>query len=80
MNYLYDWFVNLFNPNKPVKRRRPVKQEVFYNTKGQQPYKKTTNLTQQKIDEILDKINQKGYERLTDEEKELLRRAGEEDL
>lgn len=80
MNNLYDWFVNLFNPNKPVKRRRPVKQEVFYNTKGQQPYKKTTNLTQQKIDEILDKINQKGFERLTEEEKELLRRASEEDL
>lgn len=80
MNRTYEWFANLFNPNKVKKRKRPVKQEVFYNTKGQQPYKKTTNLTQQKIDEILDKINQKGYDRLTEEEKELLRRAGEEDL
>jgi hypothetical protein len=32
------------------------------------------------VDEILDKINQRGYDRLTDEEKELLRRASEEDL
>ena len=80
MNTTYDWFVNLFNPSKAKKRKKPVKQEVFYNTKGQQPYKKTTNLTQQKIDEILDKIYQKGYDRLTEEEKELLRRASEEDL
>jgi membrane associated rhomboid family serine protease len=80
MNDLYDWFVNLFNPKKKVSARRPVKQEVFYNTRGQQPFKKTSNLTQQRIDEILDKINLKGYERLTEEEKELLRRASEEDL
>ncbi len=80
MNKTYDWFINLFNPNKSKKRKKPVKQEVFYNTKGQQPYKKTTNLTQQKIDEILDKIYQKGYDRLTEEEKDLLRRASEEDL
>lgn len=80
MNDLYDWFVNLFNPKKKAPGRRPVKQEVFYNTRGQQPYKKTSNLTQQRIDEILDKINLRGYERLTEEEKELLRRASEEDL
>jgi membrane associated rhomboid family serine protease len=77
---LYDKFVNMFNPEKKRVRRNPVKQEVFYNTRGQKPYKKTANLTQQKIDEILDKINQKGYDRLTDEEKELLKRASEEDL
>jgi membrane associated rhomboid family serine protease len=80
MNKIYDWVSNLFNPNKARKKKRPVKQEVFYNTKGQQPFKKTTNLTQQKIDEILDKINQKGFDRLTEEEKDLLRRASEEDL
>jgi membrane associated rhomboid family serine protease len=80
MNTLYDRFTNLFNPEKKARKKNPVKQEVFYNTRGQQPYKKTTNLTQQKVDEILDKINQKGYERLTEEEKDLLRRASEEDL
>jgi membrane associated rhomboid family serine protease len=80
MNTLYDRFTNLFNPEKKRRKKNPVKQEVFYNTKGQQPYKKTANLTQQKVDEILDKINQKGYDRLTEEEKDLLRRASEEDL
>ncbi|WP_336514966.1 rhomboid family intramembrane serine protease [Pollutibacter soli] len=80
MGNLYDRFMNLFNPEKKNIKRNPVKQEVFYNTRGQKPFKKTANLTQQKIDEILDKINQKGYDRLTEEEKDLLKRASEEDL
>ena len=41
---------------------------------------KTPNLTQQRIDIILDKINEHGYNSLTEEEKELLKRAGEEDI
>jgi len=77
---LYDRFTNLFNPAEKPKARQMVKQEVFYNTRGKKPFTKTTNLTQQKVDEILDKINQKGYDRLTEEEKDLLRRASEEDL
>jgi DNA topoisomerase IB len=80
MNRLYDTVTNVFNPQKKMPRRNPVKEEVFYNTRGKQPFKKTTHVTQQKVDEILDKINQRGYDRLTDEEKELLRRASEEDL
>ena len=42
--------------------------------------KQQSALLAEKIDEILDKINQKGYDRLTEEEKELLKRASEEDL
>ena len=80
MNRLYDTVTNVFNPERRQPRRNPVKEEVFYNTRGKQPFKKTTHVTQQKVDEILDKINQRGYDRLTDEEKELLRRASEEDL
>jgi DNA-binding MarR family transcriptional regulator len=56
------------------------KEEVFYNTRGQKPFIKRTNVTQQKVDEILDKINQKGYSRLSEEEKDLLNRASEGDL
>jgi membrane associated rhomboid family serine protease len=79
MNNLYDWFMNLFNPAK--KNIKPsVKEKVFYNTEGRQPYKKTSNVTQQRVDEILDKINQQGYHFLTDEEKNILKRAAEEDL
>jgi DNA-directed RNA polymerase alpha subunit len=78
MNNFYEWFNNLFNPAKPAKQKKG-KQELFYKSKTQ-PYTKTPNLTQQKVDEILDKINQKGYSHLTEEEKELLKRASKEDL
>jgi membrane associated rhomboid family serine protease len=79
MNSFYDWFINLFNPDK---KREPVniKERVFYNTEGKKPYKKTPNITPQRVDEILDKINQKGYHLLTEEEKNILKRAAEEDL
>ncbi|MBC7873541.1 MAG: rhomboid family intramembrane serine protease [Ferruginibacter sp.] len=78
MSNFFDWVNNLFNPDKP-KKGRNIKEELFYKTSSA-PYKKTLNVTQQRIDEILDKINQKGYNFLTDEEKELLKRAGEADL
>lgn len=77
MNNTYDWFNNLFNPSRP--KNRSTKQQLFYRATTR-PYTKTPNLTQQKIDEILDKINQKGYSHLTEEEKELLKRASQEDL
>lgn len=77
MNNLYSWFVDLFNPNKK-KKRYSVKEKVFYNAGNRKPFSKTSNVTEQRIDEILDKINQKGYKYLTDEEKAILKKAGEE--
>lgn len=74
MNNFYDWFTNLFNPDKP-KKGKTVKQELFYKSSSRKPYSKTPNVTSQRVDEILDKINQHGYDSLTDEEKELLRKA-----
>lgn len=78
MNNFYDWFINLFNPDKP-KKGKDIKEELFYKSSAN-PYKKTPNITQQRIDDILDKINQKGYSFLTEEEKELLKRASQEEL
>ena len=78
MNNAWDGMLNLFNPDKPSKKNKPVKERLFYNTGGKKPYSKTANITEQKIDEILDKISQKGYHYLTQEEKDILRRAGEE--
>ena len=78
MNNFYDWVNDLFNPDKP-RKGRSVRQQVFYDAKTQ-PFSKTPNLTQQRIDEILDKISQKGYGHLTEEEKEMLKRASKEDL
>jgi membrane associated rhomboid family serine protease len=79
MNNLYNWFMNLFNPDKKTDANS-VKGKVFYNADGRKPFSKTSNITQQRVDEILDKINQKGYHFLTDEEKNILKRAAEEDL
>lgn len=77
MNRLYDWFINLFNPYKN-KNAPSVKEKVFYNTGNRVPYSKTSNVTEQRVDEILDKINQKGYNYLTEDEKNILKRAAEE--
>ena len=78
MNRLYDWFINLFNPDK--KSKTSVKEKVFYNTGNRTPYSKQAIVWQQRVDEILDKINQKGFEFLTEEEKKILKKASEEDL
>ena len=61
--------------NKPS-----TKEKVFYNTGGRSPYSKKAIITQQRVDEILDKINQRGYQFLTDEEKQILKKAADEDL
>ena len=77
MNDLYDWANDLFNPDKP-KKGKVVKSQLFYKSRVK-PYSKSPLITQQKIDELLDKINQKGYHSLTEDEKELLKRASQED-
>jgi membrane associated rhomboid family serine protease len=75
---LINWFDDLFNPEK--KHKKPsVQQQHFYKT-TKKPFEKTPHITQQKLDEILDKINQKGFHFLTDEEKEFLKKASKEDI
>ena len=78
MNQVYEWSTDLFNPDKP-KKGKSTKTQLFYKA-GVQPFTKTPLVTQQKVDEILDKISQKGYSSLTDDEKEVLKRASKEDL
>ena len=78
MNNFFDWVNDLFNPNKP-KKGSNIKEELFYRSTTE-PYKRTPNVTQERIDDILDKINQQGYSQLTEEEKDLLKRAGKEGL
>ena len=78
MNQFYDWLMNLFNPYKKPSKDK-IKEKVFYKTGGRKPFEKTTLVTQQRIDDILDKINQKGYHFLTEEEKEILKKAAETD-
>jgi membrane associated rhomboid family serine protease len=75
MNNLYDWFTDLFNPDRP-KKGKVIKSQLFYKSKVQ-PFNKTPLVTEQKVDEILDKISQKGYSSLTEDEREILRKASE---
>jgi hypothetical protein len=78
LNNFFDWVNDLFNPGKK-ERQRNIKDEFFYKVHGSNPYKRIPNVTQKRIDGILDKINQQGYHLLTDEEKDILRRASNED-
>lgn len=77
----YDWFMNLFNPDKKILTpQQKTKEKIFYKTGGRKPFEKRSIITQQRIDDILDKINQKGYNLLSEEEKNILKKAGESDF
>ena len=78
MNRFFDWVNDIFNPAKPPRGQSP-KTQLYYKSTVQ-PFKKTTHLTQQKVDELLEKIHQKGYHSLSEDEKEVLKRASKEDL
>lgn len=77
MNKFFDWFTNLFNPDKES-GKRSAKDEFFYKVKDSTPYTKTPNVTQERIDKILDKINQQGYNKLSEDEKDILKRAADD--
>ncbi|MEP7251432.1 MAG: rhomboid family intramembrane serine protease [Ginsengibacter sp.] len=77
MNKFYYWFMNLFNPDRKLVTVQATKEKMFYKTGIQKPFVKRSIVTQQRIDEILDKINQKGYHLLSEEEKSILKRASE---
>lgn len=79
MNKSYDTLSNLFTPSKKSAATLPVKEKIFYNSGNREPYKKTAIITQKRVDDILDKINQRGYDYLTEEEKTILKKAAEED-
>ena len=82
VNRLLDWLNGLFRPGAP-RRKMPApkrKPQMAYKggAFGNKPGKITDNQElsfQEKLDAILDKIKQKGYENLTPEEKEFLYQA-----
>jgi membrane associated rhomboid family serine protease len=71
---LVNWINNLFNPEKKYQQ-----QDYSYKV-IRKPYEKTHQFSQQKLDEILDKINDHGYHYLTEEEKEFLKKASKENI
>jgi membrane associated rhomboid family serine protease len=78
MNNFVAWLDDLFSPEK--KHTKKIQKEKLFYQSDKKPYEKISNITQQRLDAILDKINQKGYQFLTDNEKEFLKRASSEDL
>ncbi len=79
VNNFFNWVTNLLNPDKK-NWKKTAKRDFHYSVKGTEPYKKIPNITQKRIDDILDKINQQGYRFLTQEEKDILKRAADDDL
>ncbi|MFM1793936.1 MAG: hypothetical protein RL642_321 [Bacteroidota bacterium] len=78
MNSLFSRIANAFTPKK--KGTASLRTSTFYNQGGTKAFVKRNGITQERIDMILDKINQKGYENLTDEEKNILKKASKEDI
>ena len=77
MSNLVDWIDGLFNPEK--KHQQKIEKQRLYYKAQKEPFLKTPHITQQRIDELLDKINNKGYSSLSDEEKEFLKKASTEE-
>ncbi len=78
MNNFFEWMNDLFNPEK--KYKKSAKSQVFYKATKKPFQKVSSRFSQQKLDEILDKINEDGYSSLSNEEKEYLKKASKEDL
>jgi membrane associated rhomboid family serine protease len=78
MNNLVIWINDMFNPEKK-QVQKPPKQQLYYKS-NQKPFEKTPHITQQRVDDLLDKIHQKGYHSLSEEEKEFLKKASREEL
>lgn len=78
MNNFFDWVNDLWNPDKP-RNVKSIKGQLYYKA-SVRPFKKSFSVTPQRIDEILDKISQKGMNALTEDEKEILKRASKDDM
>ncbi|PZP40133.1 MAG: hypothetical protein DI598_19495 [Pseudopedobacter saltans] len=71
----FNWAKDFANPEKKYKDR-DSKTDLFYKNE-KEPFKVYPRPTQDRLDDILDKINQTGYESLSNEEKEFLKKMGE---
>lgn len=78
MNLLARTTNTWFSPSK--KKNISPKSAAFYDQSKRSPFVKKSQVTQQRIDAILDKINQKGYENLTNDEKKFLEKASKENI
>ena len=75
MTNLVNWINGWFNPEQVHTKKYQETTYPSHNTPA--PFERIPKVTQQKLDAILDKINQQGIDQLTEEEKEFLRKASE---
>ncbi len=76
INTIVDWVQALFSPPERPKAKMTVASRNTDRRKSTKPSR--SQETQADVDRILDKIKQKGYDSLSDEEKEVLYRASKD--
>lgn len=79
MHRVYNLTKKIFSFRKQASSSNSIRERIFYKSGETPPYKKITEGTEKKIDAILDKINISGYDSLTDDEKDFLKRASDSD-
>jgi membrane associated rhomboid family serine protease len=75
---LYRWFMQALKP-APKESMSEIRNRNYYQTGNRPPFVKKQTINETQIDQILDKINESGYNSLTAEEKMILKRSSEED-
>ena len=78
MHQLYHGMMNLFTPSDK-NQTSAQRHRKYYETAGRAPFTKQLKLSEHKLNEILEKIHNNGYDSLTDSEKKFLQRASETD-
>jgi hypothetical protein len=74
------WMGDLYNylSGRKIKKEETVVTTRRFYKDETTPYEKKMKVSQSTVDEILDKINEHGYESLTREEKDVLKKARHE--
>ena len=78
MHQLYHGMMNIFTPSDK-NQTSAQRQRKYYETAGRTPFTKQLKFTEHKLNEILEKIHNNGYDSLTDSEKKFLKKVSESD-
>ena len=79
VSYIVDGFNNLFQNRDIVYKKKNSLRVAYRNEQPKQKVDTRPKDIQQRVDDILDKINESGYDNLTPEEKEFLFQVGRKD-
>lgn len=73
-DWMFRFYQKISGLFQPKNNQSKIKSRFFYEVGDRAPYQKQSFVSQQRVDEILDKINAYGYDKLTQEEKDILKR------